>query len=256
VKNAALVIENTEGVRLSLTPEFHLVKARALETARAVDAVTDKDTMDLATRALAQVSGILKTLEESRNAVKAPVLKIGREIDSIAKEAAEELGREKARLKAGMDAYYREEARKAEAARRLSEKIADAKRQKEEEIIRAQQEEQRKLEEAAQKSNDQAESERLQQEAAERARLADEAAKRQEEIEAKEVKAPEKSEGMIVRKVWKHRVTDIHALYKARPELVTLEAKTNAINAVIRQGGEREIPGLEIYEEIDTTVRS
>lgn len=256
MKNAALVIENTEGVRLSLTPEFHLVKARALETARAVDAVTDKETMDLATKALVQVSAILKTLEDSRTAVKAPVLKIAKEIDAIAKEAAEDLGREKARLKASTEAYYREEARKAEAARRLAEKLAEAKRQKEEEIIRAQQEEQRKLEEAARKSNDAAERERLQQEAAERARLADEAARRQEEIEAKEVKAPAKSDGMIVRKVWKHRVLDLHALYKARPDLVTLEPKTNAINSAIRQGGEREIPGLEIYEEIDTTVRS
>ena len=64
-----------------------------------------------------------------------------------------------------------------------------------------------------------------------------------------------KPDGISVKKVWKHKLIDIHALYAARPDLVTLEPKTNNINAAIRQDGVRQIPGLEIWEETETSVR-
>jgi hypothetical protein len=64
-----------------------------------------------------------------------------------------------------------------------------------------------------------------------------------------------KAQKMTVRRVWKHEVTDIQALYAARPELCSIEPRTNAILAEIR-GGMSECPGLKIWQEDDVTVRS
>jgi len=50
-------------------------------------------------------------------------------------------------------------------------------------------------------------------------------------------------------------VTDIKALHAARPELVDLYERRADITTRIRQG-EREIPGLRIYQDTRVTVRT
>lgn len=252
----ALAISNLDGVQLSLTTEFHIVKDRAIAQARLVSEVIDHPTMETAVAAASNIAGILKALENSRVAVKAPVLKLGRAIDAKAKEAAIELAKESARLNEQVKAYYREMERKADAARRLAEKLAQAKREKAEAEARAADADRRRLEAEAARAKSDEEASRLRAEAEERERQSAIAKARAEEVQAKEISAPEKADNMTVRKVWKHEVTDLAALYKARPELVALEPRTNEINRAVRADGLRECPGLRIWQETDTTIRS
>lgn len=55
------------------------------------------------------------------------------------------------------------------------------------------------------------------------------------------------------KKYWNYKVTDIHALYKARPDLVSLEDKRREILAVIKDV--HTIPGLEIFEDMNSSGR-
>jgi hypothetical protein len=116
-------------------------------------------------------------------------------------------------------------------------------------------EEARKAEQAALSATTEAEAARLDAAAAEAAKLAEEAKSKASAPALASVQAPEKAEKMTVRMIWKHRVVNIQALLNARPEFVSLEPRTAAINAEIR-GGTKEIPGLEIWEEPDISIRA
>jgi len=67
--------------------------------------------------------------------------------------------------------------------------------------------------------------------------------------------APEvsKARGTVVRKALKWQVTDIKALYAARPELCTVEANAAAIKAICKAGD--EVAGLKVWEEESTSFR-
>lgn len=252
----AIVVSNFKGVQLSLKTEFHLQKNQALEVSKAIVSVTDKASMEAAVQAVASIKGILKGLESARVAVKEPVLKLGRDIDALAKGASPELLAEGTRVNNLVQEYYREEERKAEASRKLAEKFANQKREKEEAKVREAEAEQKRLADEAAQAEDPAEAQRLQEEAERKEREAAESTKRAEEIKTREVAAPAKVEGMSVRKTIKHEVTDLAALYAVRPDLVTLEPKTSAINIAIRSQGLTECPGLRIWTETDTSVRA
>ena len=68
---------------------------------------------------------------------------------------------------------------------------------------------------------------------------------------------PPRAAGMSIKPVRKFRVTDIHALYKAKPDLVELSPKTSAINAIIRSTDEIvAIPGIEQYADMDVSAKA
>ena len=54
-------------------------------------------------------------------------------------------------------------------------------------------------------------------------------------------------------KFWNFEVTDIHALYTARPDLVTLEVKKR--ETLVAIGKTQTIPGLRIFEDIRVSAR-
>ena len=62
-----------------------------------------------------------------------------------------------------------------------------------------------------------------------------------------------RAKGAVGRTVLKYEVTDIHALYQARPDLCRIEAKASAIAAVCAVG--MNIPGLKLWEEQTTNFR-
>jgi hypothetical protein len=66
---------------------------------------------------------------------------------------------------------------------------------------------------------------------------------------------PTKVAGIAPRAVWKFEVEDIKAVYAARPDLCSLSILPAQVNCRIREGL-RECPGLRIYEETVTHVRS
>jgi len=62
-----------------------------------------------------------------------------------------------------------------------------------------------------------------------------------------------KAWGVTTKKVMHYEVTDLRALYAARPELCSLEPKPSAIRAVVVVG--MVVPGLRIWEETETSIR-
>ena len=127
--SAPIVVKNFGAVELSITHEAHLQKDVALANARQHTEVNSSESQQLVTMALSQLKGLLKTLEESRQDVKAPVLQLGRDIDDKAREFAKAITSEATRLQALITTYYRQQAEKVERARRISEDLARKKRE-------------------------------------------------------------------------------------------------------------------------------
>ena len=75
-------------------------------------------------------------------------------------------------------------------------------------------------------------------------------------IESTQVVKPTiiKADGEVIKKVWKFEVEDLRLLVKSRPELCRIEANASEINKEIRLG-KRQIPGLRIWEELQTEMR-
>jgi hypothetical protein len=253
--SAILDIRGAQHVALSITEEALAQKASALNNAGSISEVCSKETLDNAAAVVSEIKGILKKLETSRTEIKRPVLDLGKRIDTVAQEYATELVLQANRLQASISAYYREEAEKAEAQRKMLEALAEKRRLKAEAEARAAEEERRKLEAAARASADQEKAAALAKEAAARQAEAEAARLKAEASAPAPVAAPARAEKMSVRKVWKHKVTNIHEVYRHKPELVNLEPRTNAILAEIR-AGMTDCPGLEIWAEEEVTIRS
>jgi single-stranded DNA-specific DHH superfamily exonuclease len=253
--SAILDIHGAQHVALSITKEALALKASALNNAGSISEVCSKETLDNAAAVVSEIKGILKKLETSRTEIKRPVLDLGKRIDTVAQEYATELVLQANRLQASISAYYREEAEKAEAQRKMLEALAEKRRLKAEAEARAAEEERRKLEAAARASADQEKAAALAKEAAARQAEAEAARLKAEASAPAPVAAPARAEKMSVRKVWKYKVTNIHEVYRHKPELVNLEPRTNAILAEIR-AGMTDCPGLEIWAEEEVTIRS
>jgi hypothetical protein len=250
-----IVLNGVNETTLSITTQAHALKQSALATARAIGDAIDADTQAPAAAAISDIKGILKKLETSKHEVKAPVIALGKRIDAIAADFAKELAQEATRLNNGIQSYFRREQERAAMEQRMANALAEKRRKNAEIEAQAVAEELRLAEQAALDAPTQAQAAQLDAQARALATQAEAAQAKVEAVEAPEIIAPQRAEKMTVRKTWKHRLTDIALLYKSRPELVSLEPLTNAINAEVR-GGMRECPGLEIWEETDVSVRA
>lgn len=262
------------------TPTVHLAqsaldaKTAALADSRAIVTVGNDMEAVYAGDSLTAIKGLLKACETGRKAIKEPVLDLGRRIDATAAQYAAELTQESDRLSRLLSAHVENKRREAEEAERKRQAEL---RRIEEERLAAEREAKRKADdEAAQRAreaqalidaaNSAAEAERIKEKAlrdAELAKLeqdrraieAEHAAKaRAAQVMNAPVKSAPKIEGVSVRKVWRFDVTDIRALYAARPDLVEMTPKTREINSAIATG--IEIPGLKTWQESEARVRA
>jgi NADH dehydrogenase/NADH:ubiquinone oxidoreductase subunit G len=71
------------------------------------------------------------------------------------------------------------------------------------------------------------------------------------------MEAPQTSRGEVgaatAKKFWNYEVVDIHALYSARPDLVTIEPKRRDI--LVACGKSQTIPGLRVFEDMQIAAR-
>lgn len=235
---------HTDGLNtpvVAFRPEAFEAKKLALASARAVVTVTDAVSQEAAGKALQAVAALAKQIEAAHRAIKAPVLAFGKEIDSVAKAFSAELDAEKRRLSVLVGTYQEQE--RAKAA-----KIAEAARKAEEQRLAklAAEQNARVAEEVKGRTGTlSADIEAMQGKA-----VADVVAIRQEAAAAT-VSAPE---GVGVRKSWKFEVTDLAALFKARPDLCTVEPDNAAIRAAVKKS--QSIPGLRIWSESVASVRT
>lgn len=239
-------------VSVEIAPEAHTQKEDALGTAALVRAVTTPAQQEFAVAALREIKGIKKKIEDSRRAIKAPVLTLGKDIDSAAATFCAELDAEESRITKAVSTYQAEEARKAREAEEA--KQAELRRI-EHERLAAEREAQRKADEEARAARSlEAAEDAAKRHEAEKLRAAVEAQKAREAVIVKPVVAPARAEGMAVRQVPRFEIIDIRALAFARPDLVRVEPNTMAINNEIKSGN-LTITGLRCWMETVAGVR-
>lgn len=233
-----LAVSNIGQTSVAVVDEAKKRRDELLAEAATIISVTDQIDADAAGETLKALKEFTRAVEASRTDVKAPVLKLSRDIDGLAKELVAELDSQANRISRVLGAWQAEERRKAEEARR---KAAE-----EEERIK------REAAEAMQKAQDEAPT-------------SGHAAVAQAKIEAKaveaivavkqqaeEVVALSRPAGATVRETWCFEVTDIKALYAAAPYLVNLEPNGTAIRAAIKNN--QNIPGLRIWKEAKAII--
>jgi cell division septum initiation protein DivIVA len=242
---------------ISIAPDAQKLKQEALERAADIIEVADALDRDMANDAMIAINALLKPVEKAREAVKKPVLDLGRAIDKVAKDYVADLKTEYdrlSRLTGAFDAAARERQRIAEAeAQRKAEEARRAEIQalrERERLAEAEAARLRAEAEAAAKENPEHADELLDlaeaksDEAARR--ISDETAALAKSISADAkalAPAREVPSGAAVRGVWEYEITDAAALYRVHPECFTLEPVKSAITAALEASGGK-LPGI------------
>lgn len=273
----SLVLRGAETLEVDVIPSALEHRDETLSVARTVLTVDTPAEAELAAESIRDLRWIERQVEAARTAVKAPVLDIGRKIDAKAKEFVSPLGAEIARINALLTGFQRrqeEERRKAEEERQR--KIREAQAEEARKKREAEEQERRDreaAEEAARKAKEEgdpfaeAEAAAAAQRATEQAAGAtkEAAAEAQAAITAAVIStapavAPQRVEGVGIRRHPDFEVTDIRALAAARPDLVTITPKAAVILGVIRAGKEFEgrrqiVPGVLAWWDSKAIVR-
>jgi len=113
-----LVLRNFSGVP-EITPDAFKVREKALTVARPIQSVTNETEQLSAVAALRELTAVRKGMETTRKAVKAPVLDLGKKIDTIAADFIEDVLWQEGRLRGLINHFQRKqiEAAQAEADR-------------------------------------------------------------------------------------------------------------------------------------------
>lgn len=231
----ALTVPKIDGDPISIAPGAEAHRALLLAQAALIVEV-DEFTLDAASDALKLLQETSRAVEKQRTEIKAPVLKLGKDIDSVAKGFTAPIDAEASRLSRLIGGHMAEQQR----------------------IVR-------EAEEARQRAI--AEAQAAQLKAEEEARKAAATQDADFPVDPPAPKPPAvippipnpvapapKIAGIQTRTVWKYEVTDINLLYAARPDLVTLEPNGRAITAAI--AADKPIPGLKYWQETSATSRS
>ena len=279
-----------DGYQITITPEAERQKATILIAARAVVAVTDTDSCDIAQSRLRSLASVRNAVEISRKIVKAPVIDLGKKIDGIAADFVADVVAEEARLSGLVTEYAREQQR----IQREAELAAEQERQRVErerhEAEMAAQREAARIErerQAAEKAAHEAEIAHLKAEAAQskegqqEARVAQEkalaaqreaearaeAARRQAEADAAAAREREEAARIAaatavaapapagVREEIDYEVDDILAFVAKFPQLCRIEVKRADVLAALKKSFERngklpEVAGLRVFQNL------
>jgi hypothetical protein len=248
----ALTVAGINAVQITVDQTAYAARDAALTDSKGIAAVESDLAQEMAVATLRDIKGLLKTVEDSRKDVKSPVLALGKAIDAEATKFTQPLEIEAARLSKLVATYQ-------DAQRRAAE---EAERKRQAELARIERE-RRQAEEAARREAEEAQAKaRTMQEAVEaeeRAKRQAEAAEQRAKLEREKaqmaMEAPvAKPKSMFVKPTVCFEVTDILELFEARPDLCELTPRAAAINAALRNG-DRQIPGLRIWEETRVGVR-
>ena len=279
-----------DGYQIQVTPEAEKQKATILTAARAVVAVTDTDSCDIAQSRLRSLASVRTAVESSRKIVKAPVIDLGKRIDGIAADFVADVVAEEARLSGLVTEYAREQQR----IQREAELAAEQERQRVErerhEAERAAQREAARIErerQAAERAAHEAGIAQLKAEAAQSeegqraARVAQEkalaaqreaearaeSARRQAEADAAAAREREEAARIAasavlaapapagVREEIDYEVEDILAFVAKFPQLCRIEPKRAEVLAALKKSFERngklpEVAGLRVFQNL------
>ena len=279
-----------DGYQIQITPEAEKQKATILTAARAVVAVTDADTCDIAQSRLRLLASVRNAVESSRKQVKAPVIDLGKKIDGIAADFVADVVAEESRLSGLVTEYAREQQRlKREAELAAEQERQRVERERHEAEMAAQREAARieRERQAAERAAHEAEIARLKAEAAqseegqrsareaqERALAAQreaearaESARRQAEADAAAAREREEAARIAaaavitapapagVREEIDYEVEDILAFVAKFPQLCRIEPKRAEVLAALKKSFERngklpEVAGLRVFRNL------
>jgi hypothetical protein len=279
-----------DGYQIQITPEAEKQKTTILTAARAVVAVTDPDSCDIAQSRLRSLASVRTAVESSRKIVKAPVIDLGKRIDGIAADFVADVVAEEARLSGLVTEYAREQQR----IQRKAELAAEQERQRVErerhEAEMAAQREAARIErerQAAERAAHEAEIARLKAEAAQseegqraareaqekalaaqrEAEARAESARRQAEADAAAAREREEAARIAaaaavaapapagVREEIDFEVEDILAFVAKFPQLCRIEPKRAEVLAALKKSFERngklpEVAGLRVFRNL------
>jgi dTMP kinase len=279
-----------DGYQIQITPEAEKQKATIINAARAVVAVTDADSCDIAQSRLRSLASVRTAVESSRKQVKAPVIDLGKRIDGIAADFVAEVIAEEARLSGLVTEYAREQQRiKREAKLDAEQERQRVERERHETEMAAQREAARieRERQAAERAAHEAEIARLKAEAAQseegqraareaqekalaaqrEAEARAEAARRQAEADAAAAREREEvariaaAEAIAapapagVREEIDFEVEDILAFVAKFPQLCRIEPKRADVLAALKKSFERngklpDVAGLRVFQNL------
>lgn len=199
--------------------------------------VTTAEHAHLAGEHLRNLKRFSKDIEEARKRVKGPIDQFAAQIQEVAKLLTEAVAGQAKRIDSLLGTYQLEQQR--------LQREADEK---------ARAEEQRILDEANAKAQKAIESGRNVDAKLEKidAQAFDEVA--EVRAQALAVAAP-KVEGVSLRTEPDFEVLDIHAIYKARPDLVKLDVDRSALKSYLKKFPKAELPGVRHWTKAATSVR-
>jgi dTMP kinase len=279
-----------DGYQIQITPEAEKQKATIINAARAVVAVTDANSCDIAQSRLRSLASVRTAVESSRKQVKAPVIDLGKRIDGIAADFVAEVIAEEARLSGLVTEYAREQQRiKREAELAAEQERQRVERERHEAEMAAQREAARieRERQAAERAAHEAEIARLKAEAAQSeegqraAREAQEkalaaqreaearadAARRQAEADAAAAREREEAARITaaeavaapapagVKEEIDFEVEDILAFVAKFPQLCRIEPKRAEVLAALKKSFARngklpEVAGLRVFQNL------
>lgn len=279
-----------DGYQIQITPEAETQKATIIAAARAVVAVTDADSCDIAQSRLRSLASVRTAVESSRKIVKAPVIDLGKKIDGIAADFVADVVAEEARLSGLVTEYAREQQRiKREAELAAEQERQRIERERHEAEMAAQREAARieRERQAAERAAHEAEIARLKAEAAQseegqkaareaqekalaaqrEAEARAEAARRQAEADAAAAREREEAARIAaaaviaapapagVKEEIDYEVEDILAFVAKFPQLCRIEPKRAEVLAALKKSFERngklpEVAGLRVFQNL------
>jgi dTMP kinase len=284
-----------DGYQIQITPEAEKQKATIINAARAVVAVTDADSCDIAQSRLRSLASVRTAVESSRKQVKAPVIDLGKRIDGIAADFVAEVIVEEARLSGLVTEYAREQQRiKREAELALAQERQRIERELHEAEMAAQREAARieRERQAAERAAHEAEIARLKAEAAQseegqraareaqekalaaqrEAETRAEAARRQAEADAAAAREREETARIAaaevvaapapagVKEEIDFEVEDILMFVAKFPQLCRIEPKRAEVLAALKKSFARngklpEVAGLRVFQNLKVKAR-
>lgn len=216
--NKLITQPKINAVTIEIIAEAEQMKIEALMSSKGIETVDDGFEATIAAEAQSALRHLIKGIEESRKLAKAPVLEIGRQIDSIAKDYIDDVKAEESRIARLLGAFQIVERDKKIAAER-----------------QARIQEQKVMAEAAQQLNAEIENTELLDDAqAKIANLRKEAAAKHDAVA-----------GVKVRTTTKFEIVDEAETLKARPDLFSLN--DSKIRTALKTT--KTIPGIKVWEE-------
>ncbi len=241
MNNALMIVPTIDERPVSISTESGKKKQEALTVAKKVTQVTNKQELQTSVNTLQTLKSLLNDADAACELLKRPFYTIYKKILSLTDEYKLEIQNECLRIKRLNDAFAAEEQRRADAENKRLEDERKAAEKKAADAL-AEQERINNLSRPSPKKEIAAET-KVQAAVAE-----------VKQLEAKAPAAPMKVAGYSAKKVVRYEITDAAALYAVRPEFFNLVEKKSVINAAITK--DTKLPGLKVWEAIDTGVRT